>query len=212
MNRCRMLDRPARMLIDPILDHLGRRLARAGIAADTVTLVGLGLALATGAAIVAGWFWLALALLLASRLADGLDGAVARAGQPRDLGGLLDIVADFVFYAVIPLAFVLRDPASNGVAGAVLLAAFYVNAATFLGYAILAAKRGLTGSPNGPKAWYHSVGLLEGTETIGFFVLLCLWPAGFVPMAWGFAVLCLLTAALRIALAYTVFGRPGETG
>lgn len=207
-----MLDRPIRLLIDPALNRLGRRLARAGIGADAVTLAGLGLALATGAAIVAGWFWAALALLLASRLADGLDGAVARAGAganpPRDLGGLLDIVADFVFYAAIPLAFVLRDPAAHGVAGAALLAAFYVNAATFLGFAILAVKRGLVGSPNGPKAWYHSVGLLEGTETIAFFVLLCLWPAGFVPLAWTFAALCLLTAAQRVALAWSVFGRP----
>jgi len=196
-----MLDRYLRPLIDPPLNRLGQGLARAGVAADAVTLVGLGLALLAGAAIAEGWFGAALALVLASRLADGLDGAVARATRPHDFGGLLDIVADFVFYAAIPLGFVIADPAVNGVAGATLLAAFYVNAASFLGFGVLAAKRGLTTEVNGKKAWYHATGLLEGSETIAFFVVLCLWPVAFVPLAWGFALLCLLTAVLRLLAA-----------
>ncbi len=196
-----MLDRHLRPLIDPPLNRLGQGLARAGGAADVVTVVGLGLALLAGAAIAVGWFGAALALVLASRLADGLDGAVARATRPDDFGGLLDIVADFVFYAAIPLGFVIADPAVNGVAGATLLAAFYVNAASFLGFGVLAAKRGLTTEVNGKKAWYHATGLLEGSETIAFFVALCLWPVAFVPLAWGFALLCLVTAVLRLLAA-----------
>jgi hypothetical protein len=89
---------------------------------------------------------------LASRLADGLDGAVARARGKSDFGGYLDIVCDFAFYGAIPLGFVLLDPAANGAAGAFLLAAFYVNGATFLGYAILAAKRGMETRSRGEKS------------------------------------------------------------
>lgn len=201
-----MLDRHLRPLIDPPLDRLGRGLAGLGVGADVVTLVGLALGLAAAACIAVGWPLPALALILASRLADGLDGAVARASRPSDFGGFLDIVADFVFYAAIPLGFVLADPGANGLAGAALIAAFYVNAATFLGYGILAAKRGLNSAANGPKAWYHATGLLEGTETIALFVAFCLFPAAFVPLAWVFAALCLLTAGLRVLAARDTFG------
>jgi hypothetical protein len=57
----------------------------------------------------------------------------------------------------------------------------------------------------GEKTLYYSVGLLEGTETVLFFVALCLWPAWFAPLAWGFGALCLVTAAARVLLARRVF-------
>ncbi|MCB1396232.1 MAG: CDP-alcohol phosphatidyltransferase family protein [Rhodobacteraceae bacterium] len=200
-----MLDRFVRPLIDPPLNRLGRWLAATGATANAVTLVGLVLGLAGAGAILWGNAMLGLALLLGSRLADGLDGAVARATRLSDFGGYFDIVADFVFYAAVPLAFIAVDPARNGLAGAALLAAFYVNAATFLGFAILAAKRDLSTQLRGRKSWYHSGGLMEGTETIAFFVAFCLWPGAFVPVAWAFAGLCLLTAAGRLAMARDLF-------
>lgn len=196
-----------RRLIDPALNRAGRRLAALGLGADAVTLAGLALGLVS-AALIAGGGPLggALALLLASRLADGLDGAVARARGKTDFGGLLDITCDFVFYAAIPLAFALRQP-DDARAAAFLLAAFYVNGATFLGYAILAARRGMETTGRGEKSLYFTAGLLEGSETIGFFVLLCLFPGDFAPLALGFGALCLVTAAARMALAWRVFGR-----
>ncbi len=200
-----MLDRHLRPLIDPPLNWMGQRLARAGVGANSVTLAGLVLGLLAALAIAGGQYLLALALILGSRLADGLDGAVARATRPSDLGGYFDILADWLFYATVPLAFVWVDPAGNGLAGAALLAAFYVNSASFFGFAVLAAKQGLTTEARGRKAWYHAGGLLEGSETIAFFALLCLFPAAFVPLAWVFAALCLLTAAGRTATAVRLF-------
>ncbi len=200
-----MLDRHLRPLIDPPLDALGRRLAAGGITADAVTLAGLALGLAAAVAVAFGAFLLALALIAGSRFADGLDGAVARAQGPSDFGGYLDITADFVFYGAIPLAFVLHDPAANGAAGAFLLASFYVNGASFLGYAILAEKRGLRTRSHGVKSLYFTAGLLEGTETILFFAALCLWPQHFAPLAWAFGALCLVTALSRVLLARRVF-------
>lgn len=200
-----MLDGWARRLMDPPLNHLGRQLVARGVTADAVTLVGLALGLLAATALAAGLApWLALALLLASRLADGLDGAVARASRKTDFGGYLDITCDFLFYGAVPLAFVLRDP-DNGAAGAFLLTSFYVNGASFLGYAILAEKRGLTTASRGEKSLYFTAGLLEGSETILFFVVLCLWPGLFAPLAWGFGGLCFLTALSRVLLARRVF-------
>ena len=200
-----MLDRHLRPLIDPPLNRLGAGMARLGLSANQVTLIGLAFALAAAAAIVAQAFWLALALILGSRLADGLDGAVARAPQVSDFGGYLDIVCDYIFYAAIPLAFVLLDPQAHGVAGAFLLLSFYVNAGSFLGFSVLAEKKKMRSDAHGVKSLYFTGGLLEGTETIAFFILLCLFPAWFVPLAYGFGVLCLITAGARVLLAAKVF-------
>jgi phosphatidylglycerophosphate synthase len=200
-----MLDGAMRRVIDPVVNRAGRALAEREVTADAVTLVGLGLGLLAAAMIALGAGALALVPLLASRVADGLDGAVARATRKTDFGGFLDITADFLFYGAIPLAFVIRDPAANGVAGAFLLCSFYVNGSSFLGYAILAAKRGMETASRGEKSLYFTAGLLEGTETIGFFVALCLWPQMFAPLAYVFAALCFVTAASRVLLARRVF-------
>jgi phosphatidylglycerophosphate synthase len=200
-----MLDGLMRGVIDAPLNRGGHWLAARGASANAVTLIGLGLGLVSAVMIAAGLAG-ALLPLLASRLADGLDGAVARARGKTDFGGYLDITADFAFYAAVPLAFVLRDPATNGAAGAFLLTAFYVNGASFLGYAILAAKYGMETKGRGEKSLYFTAGLLEGTETILFFMLICLWPALFAPAAWIFGGLCLLTALSRVLLARRVFG------
>lgn len=201
-----MLDAPLRRLIDPPLNRAGAALAARGWTADRITLIGLALGLAAAALIALGApTGLALLPLLAGRLADGLDGAVARATRKTDFGGYLDIACDFAFYAALPLAFALRDPAANALPAAALLAAFYLNAASFLGYAILAEKRGLETRARGEKSLYHAAGLLEGSETIAVFAAFCLWPATFPTVAWIFAALCLVTATARILAARTTF-------
>ena len=200
-----MLDRYARRLIDPPLNQIGSGLAARGFTADGVTMIGLGLGLFAALLIALGAPVWALIPLLASRIADGLDGAVARATQKTDFGGYLDIAVDFLFYGAIPMAFVWLDPAANGAAGAFLLAAFYFNGTSFLGYAILAEKHGHKTDAQGQKSLYYSNGILEGTETIVFFVVLCLLPAYFSPLAWAFGALCFVTATLRIYAAKQIY-------
>jgi phosphatidylglycerophosphate synthase len=200
-----MLDGWARRRLDPLLDAMAGGLAKAGITANTVTIASALVGLASAAAVAAGAFWLALFLLLLSRLGDGLDGAIARRSEPTDLGGYLDIVLDFLFYGAFPLAFVLLDPAANAVAGAVLLLSFYVNGASFLAYAILAEKRKLTTDLRGRKSLFFTAGLAEATETIGVFVAFCLFPQWFAALAYIFAALTFYTAASRIALAARTF-------
>lgn len=207
-----MLDAAFRPIIDPILDRQGAALARAGVGADAVTITGLLLGLFAAALIATGWPGWALVPLLLGRLADGLDGAVARATRKTDFGGYLDIVADFLFYGAVPMAFVWADPGANGAAGAFLLASFYVNGTTFLGYSILAERRRMKTEARGAKSLYFTGGLLEGAETIGFFVLICAMPGWFVPAAWVFGALCLVTAGSRVLLARQVFGARAAPG
>lgn len=199
-----MLDGLARRVIDPPLNAAGRRLAAAGVTADGVTTAGLVAGLGAAVAIALHAPLLGLVLIGLSRLLDGLDGAVARASAKTDRGGYLDIVFDFIFYGAVPLAFAIADPAM-AIPAAVLLFAFYVNGASFLAYAIFAAKRGLETRGRGDKSLYFTAGLAEGTETIAVFVAMCLWPAGFALLAYGFAALCLVTAAARIRLAVDAF-------
>lgn len=200
-----MLDATARRYIDPPLNALGQRLAGLGVSADGVTLAGLVVGLLAAVAITCQAYFLGLILILLSRLADGLDGAVARATQKTDFGGYLDITCDFLFYGAIPLAFVWAHIEANAAAGAWLLTSFYFNGATFLGYAIMAEKHQMETSERGSKSLYFTGGLLEGTETIVFFCLLCLLPAFFAPLAWAFGALCFVTAFSRVLLARQVF-------
>lgn len=193
-----MFDARLRPLIDPPLNRLGAGLAARGVHADAVTLAGLvaGLAAALFVALSSPVI-LALAALAASRIADGLDGAIARARGKTDFGGYLDIFCDFVFYGAVPLAFALRDP-EDAIVAAFLLFSFYVNAASFLGHAILAEKRGLKTEAQGQKSFFYAAGLLEGAETIVFFAVVIAVPHWFSPLATIFATLCLWTAAARV--------------
>lgn len=200
-----MLDKSMRKVIDPVVNRIGQTLARMGFSANGVTLIGLALGIGAAAMVTVGAFGWALILLLLGRLADGLDGAVARATQKTDFGGYLDIVCDFLFYGAFPAAFVIYDPSLNGAAGAFLLTSFYFNGATFLGYAIMAEKHEMVTNARGTKSLYFTGGLLEGTETIVFFVLLALFPGYFAPLAWIFGTLCFITATSRILLARKVF-------
>ena len=203
-----MLDGWARGRIDPGLNRAGVWLADQGISADGMTAVGLALGLASALSVALGQTWPAAVLLGAGRLADGLDGAIARATPERPraaLGGYHDLLADFVFYGAFPLGFAALG---HGLAAAFLLFAFYVNGASFLGFAVLAAQKGLETKAQGEKTLYYSAGLMEGSETIAFFLAMCLFPAAFGPLAVIFGLLCLMTAVGRLALARRVFGRP----
>ena len=200
-----MLDRWALGLLAPPMTALARGLVRTGVGADAVTFAGFGIGLAGAAAIALQAYGTGLALLLASRLCDGLDGAVARLTQTSDRGAFLDIALDFIFYASVPLAFAVADPAANALAAAVLLAAFVGTGSSFLAFAVLAERRGLTSTAYPDKGLYYLGGLTEATETLACFALMCLFPGGFALWAYGFAVLCALTTVTRLLAGWRMF-------
>lgn len=201
-----MFDAKLRPLIDPPLNAAGHWVAARGIGANALTLTGLAIGLAGAGAIAFQQFGAGLALIALNRLLDGLDGAVARTTGPTDLGGYLDIVADFAFYVAVPVGFGIADPA-NALAALVLVANFVLTGTSFLAFAVIAAKRGRETVSHGAKSFFYSTGLAEGGETIAVFAAMCLWPATFVPIANGYAVLCVLTVFQRSALAVEMFDR-----
>jgi phosphatidylglycerophosphate synthase len=200
-----MLDSFAQRLIEPVLSRLARRLVALKVTANQLTLAGFAIGLLAAALIAQGAYRAGLLLLLLSRLCDGLDGAVARQTQPTDRGGFLDITLDFIFYAAVVLAFALADPAANALAAAALLAGFMGTGSSFLAFAVMAAKRQVSKPMTGGKSFYFLGGLTEGTETLGFFVAMCLWPAQFALLAWVFAGLCVLTTISRVVWGCKAF-------
>lgn len=193
------------------LAHPARILAARGVRADQITLAGCAVGLAAAGAAALGLFWVALVGLALNRLADGLDGAVARECGPTDRGAFLDIALDFIFYAAFPLGFILADPATNALPGAVLIASFILSGTSFLAFAVIAAKRGIEAREYPSKGIYYLGGLTEGAETIALFALFCLFPQMFAPLALIFAAACAITGLTRIMAGWHAFG-PHERG
>ncbi|MFM2083559.1 MAG: hypothetical protein RLY95_377 [Pseudomonadota bacterium] len=198
-----MIDRPLALFIKPCVDACSRSLIQLGLRADALTILGFFTGIASAALIATEHYLWGLALLLTSRALDALDGAVARLTKPTDRGGFLDITLDFIFYASIPLAFAIANPAVNALAAATLLFAFMGTASSFLAYASLAAKRGAAPSPS--KAIRYLGGLTEAFETLLCFALMCLLPQYFALLAYGFSAMCFLTTVTRIYQAWQDF-------
>lgn len=199
-----MFDSAFRRLIDPPLDRSAGWVAKSGLSANALTITGALFGLGAALAISEQQFAAGLALIMVNRILDGLDGAVARINGPTAFGGYLDTLADFFFYVSVPVAFGLADQ-TNLLPAIVLVASFTLSAVSFLGFAAIAARSGEQDSAHGPKAFIYSTGLMEGGETIAFFVLFCLFPDYFLWLGLLFAGLCILTVFQRVALAAKTF-------
>ncbi len=200
-----MLDRSASTLIKPLVDRLARVLLRTGIGASQITVAGFLIGLFAAFLIADGAYLTGSAALFSSRLCDALDGAVARLTQATDRGGFLDIALDFLFYASIPLAFAIHDPARNALPAAVLLAAFMGTSTSFLAFAAVAARRGMTSVAYPDKTIYFLGGLTEATETLAVFAAMCWWPDYFIELAYAFALLCGITVVTRLWWGWRAF-------
>jgi phosphatidylglycerophosphate synthase len=216
-----MLDSLMRPMIDPPLKKMGGVLAGWGVSANMVTFCGFFAAICAFAAIAQQAYGLSLALIIFNRFMDGLDGAVARVTRPKkvldqalqkisgkakesgetDLGGFLDIVTDFVVYSGFVFFFALgqfEDRPEVALYAAFLIFSYVGSGVSFLSYAIIAAKRKLETTHQGKKSFFYMSGLAEGTETILFMLLICLFPAHFPVMALVFGTICWITAIGRV--------------
>lgn len=201
-----MIDAAILPLQRRILQPLAEGLTRCGIHADQITLGGCAIGLLAAGAVALELYWLALVGLILNRVADGLDGAVARLTKPSDRGAFLDIALDFVFYTAFPLGFVFADPSANAVAGAALIASFVLSGTSFLAFSVIAERRGMSASDYPSKGIYYLGGLTEGAETIGIFVAFCLFPEAFPVLATIFAIAATITGVTRYIAGWKAFG------
>lgn len=199
-----MLDSILRPYINPSLDKAAEKISEYKIPANVLTLAGFAIGLTGCFFIAIQSYMFGLIFILVNRLLDGLDGAVARRSTPTDFGAYLDIVCDMIFYAAFVFFFVMTlQP--HQMAGLFLLLSYMGTGASFLAYAIIAEKRGLSTEANGQKSFFNTGGLAEGTETILFMVLVCLFPAHFSGFAFLFGIMCWITTISRSMTAWRAF-------
>jgi phosphatidylglycerophosphate synthase len=201
-----MFDAAIRKHIDKPLAAVAKQVVALGITANSATALGFALGMAAAALVASQLYWAAFGALVLSRFLDGLDGAIARQTRQTDVGGYLDITLDFIVYASIVFAFALADPQKNALAAAFLTTSFMGPVSTFLGYAIFAAKHGITTDIRGAKSLYYLGGLTEGFETIVTLCLMCAFPDWFPVIAVVYGIMCWITAGTRIAAAVATFG------
>ena len=199
-----MFDAQLRPLVDRVLDPVGALVARTGVTANQISFAGFALGLGAAVAVAFGAGTAAVLLIIANRLLDGLDGAVARSTGSTDLGAYLDITLDFLFYSAVPFAFAVADPA-DATAAAFLIFSFVGTGSSFLAIAIIAQKRGSSTEIRGNKGFFYLGGLTEGSETIIFLLVVAFWPDLFVPLAWVFGCLCWITTVTRVRYAIDRF-------
>ena len=74
------------------------------ISPDFLSFLGFVSGIACCVALVVNWAWLALLFWSLNRLADGLDGIIARMiNKPTAFGAYIDIFYDFTVYSLIPV-------------------------------------------------------------------------------------------------------------
>lgn len=169
------------------------------IKAWQLTLIGAISAIICAYFIYIQYSYIALLFLLISRICDGLDGPLARRGNNyHPFGVLIDNVGDFIFYGATVAAFSLTSDL-NLLPGVCLLFTFYITGGSFLALAaIISEQKNRQDIPIVKKGIMYNYGLMEGTETILFFIAFLLFPGNFPILAWIFSILCLITVIIRI--------------
>ena len=199
-----MLDTTFRKLIDPALNPIATILVKTGFSANSITIFGFLIGILGWIALAMNLYYLALGMIVINRISDGLDGLMAQKTTKTEIGGFLDIVLDFLFYSGVPFFFALGKP-EVGLPASFLIFSFIGTASSFLAYSAIAAKHKTINEKYKNKAIYYLGGITEGTETIAFFLFICLKPDKFTEAAWIFGGLCWITTLTRIYTAFINF-------
>ena len=186
-------------LLAPVAHAIGSR-----VSPLVVTLASGVVGLASAVLVMHAAYGAGLACWLANRLLDGLDGTLARTrGVQSDLGGYVDIMADFVVYAALPIAFVLAAPTVTvSLAALAMLASFYVNAASWM-YLTAILERRDAGAQSRHEMTTVTMpeGLVGGAETVLLYVAFFLWPERLTLLFYLTSALVLATICQRIGWA-----------
>ena len=192
-----MLDRKFNLFFRPFLSKFATLLLKYQFSPNQITLFSFTLGIICFIFLSFGMIYTALLFFLLNRFFDGLDGTLARLTKPSDLGGFYDIISDFFIYALLPLGFILFDN-DNFLSMSLLLTSFIGTCSTFLTTAWIFEKNKIQIDQLSKKSFYYSEGLIEGTETIFLFFLMFIFYEVASLIAWIFAVLCFITALLRV--------------
>lgn len=204
-----MFDAALRPRIAPILDRMASAMDRPWITPDRLTGLNLVLGLASAGLAAAQWWLPALAAWLLCRLADGLDGPLARLRRRRSgkedpgRGGFWDISADFVVYGATVVGVGIGTTSAFGAPWLpflMVLFAYYINGAVFLAFSSIAEKTGR--QIDDGRSLSFLGGLAEGAETVVVHSLWLIFPEFAWVIAAVWALLVGVSAAHRILAGY----------
>ncbi|MEI9993421.1 MAG: CDP-alcohol phosphatidyltransferase family protein [Rhizomicrobium sp.] len=183
-----MLDPVLRRHTDRLIGPAAARLAALHIRADSLTLSAF---LFT---VLAMWdvghrsYLLGLGFLVAGRVFDRLDGAVARHVGATRFGAYLDRLLDLTATAGLAFAFALAEP-DRALAAMFLMLALVVRAAAWMP----ADRHGGLLAQTGD--------LVGKSEFFVAFAVACVFPAWFSILAYVIGVACFIAAGGRLAAA-----------
>lgn len=179
---------------------LARTLAAAGLTGNHLTVVSLVLASVAAGLLANGRPFAGLALWLASRIGDGLDGLVAReAGKSSPFGGFLDITLDMAAYSFMVIAFAIVHPELR-VAWLCVLAGYVLVITTTLALSDSARAAG-RGVSDTNRTFQFTAGLTEAGETNAMYTLWILFPAHVHWLVWIWIAALAATTVQRTLLA-----------
>ena len=220
-----MFDSRLRPLLAPALNRTAAVLDVPWISPNRLTGANLVLGLAS-AGLAAAQLWApALIAWLLCRLADGIDGPLARrraaqatraaqavrVGQAPapdgGRGGFWDIAADFIVYGATVVGVAVGATAAFGAPWLpflLVLFAYYINGSVFLAFSSIAEKTGRTIDDGRSLSFLG--GLAEGTETVIVHSLWLLLPflSWQIALVWAFLVS--VSATQRIITGYRRLG------
>ena len=192
-----MIDKKINNYLKPYLTYLAKMLYRFNISANFITLIGSISGFLCFFFIIKSNFILAFLFLFLNRLFDGLDGAIARLVGETDLGAFYDIISDFIFYCLFPIAFIFIN-IDNSYSICFLLLSFVATQSTFLASAWLLEKNKIFISKNNTKSFFYIGGITEGFETIICFSLMLLFNNFIDLISYCFGTLCWITFIFRV--------------
>lgn len=134
----------------------------------------------------------ALGFLGISGFLDTLDGSLARhTGKTSNKGAALDIVSDRAVEFSVILGLYFVEPLDRALPCLLMAGSVLLCVTSFLVVGIF------TQNSSG-KSFHYSRGLIERAEAFVFFTAMIVFPRAFLPMAYAFSALVLLTALIRI--------------
>ena len=195
-----MFDTSLRRFKDQVGTPLAKHMSR--VSPTLISMLGLAIGLfATYMAFKGQYLW-ALGLWILNRILDGLDGLIARLHDKQsDFGGYVDILTDFIIYAALPIGLVAGSPSNERyLALAFLLAAFYVNSASWMYLAAILEKHAAHSSDT-QTTIVMPAGLIGGFETLVAYGIFLLLPSHITILFYTLAALVFITTLQRIIWA-----------
>jgi phosphatidylglycerophosphate synthase len=184
------------------IDYIAQELYRNGIGANAITVFGFVVGLMSINFLAMNLYFEALTCIVINRFCDALDGSVARILGQTPFGTFLDSCLDFIFYAGVIFGFALANPENNAVAACFWLFSFTASSVALLSYGVLSYGQKPKQAASFWESPFYLEGMTQGIEMVIAFLLLCMMPFAFLPVAIAVGCWCLIKALVVVSSAY----------